>query len=87
MLGAAGNDDSLLKNYNTMLSSHKSYGRPDRMGAPTFIVSHYAGDVIYDIEGFVEKNKDSVSKVIEEALKASKSQLIIELFKKEEDEG
>jgi len=57
------------------------------MGAPTFIVSHYAGDVTYEIEGFVEKNKDSVSKVIEEALKASKSQLLSELFNKEEDES
>jgi myosin heavy subunit len=69
-----------------MLSSHKSFSRPDRRD-PTFIISHYAGDVIYDVEGFVEKNKDSVSKVIEETLKASKSALLAELFNKEEDES
>lgn len=32
-----------------------------RFGQTKFIVSHYAHDVSYDIEGFIEKNKDTVS--------------------------
>ena len=50
------------------------------MGAPEFIIIHYAGEVTYEITGFVEKNKDSVSKLFDEALQVSKSPLIRELF-------
>lgn len=54
-----------------MLSTNKSYKRPDRLGAKQFVVVHYAGDVSYDVEGFVEKNKDSVSSLILEVLQNS----------------
>ena len=59
-----------------MLGHHKSYKKPDSLGAPTFVVCHYAGDVEYDIAGFVEKNKDTVSVLLKEALRASKSSVI-----------
>jgi len=39
-------------------------------------VCHFAGDVIYDSEGFVEKNKDSVSDLITECLGSSSHALI-----------
>lgn len=68
MLQASGNDSNLLKNCNTMLSSSKSYKRPDQFGSQGFIICHYAGEVQYDIKGFVDKNKDSVSSVITEVL-------------------
>lgn len=32
-----------------------------RFGQTKFIVSHYAVDVEYEVEGFIEKNRDSVS--------------------------
>jgi myosin heavy subunit len=33
MLQASGNDSNFLKNCNTMLSTNKSYKRPDKLGA------------------------------------------------------
>ena len=50
----------------------KSLKKPKRLGAKSFIVVHYAGEVEYEIDGFVEKNKDAVSNLITEALAGSK---------------
>ena len=46
-----------------------------------FIVVHYAGEVTYEIDGFVEKNKDAVSNLITEVLANSKSQIISSIYK------
>ena len=40
------------------------------------MVQHYAGDVIYDIEGFTEKNKDLLSDHITECLSATSNSLM-----------
>ena len=59
----------------------KSLKKPARLGAKSFIVVHYAGEVEYEIEGFVEKNKDAVSNLITEALASSKSTIITSIYK------
>lgn len=80
MLQASGNDSNLLKNFNTMLSSQKSYKRPEKLGSQGFIICHYAGDVEYSAIGFVEKNKDSVSASITELLNQSSNQVIHSMY-------
>ena len=50
----------------------RSMKQPKGLGVPQFIVVHYAGEVSYDIEGFVEKNKDAVSNLITEVMAGSK---------------
>jgi myosin heavy subunit len=45
-------------------------------------VKHYAGDVEYEITSFNEKNKDTVSEVINQTLFTSKSSLLSLLFAK-----
>ena len=82
MLQASGNDSNFLKNCNTMLSTNKSYRRPDKLGAKQFIVAHYAGEVTYEVEGFVEKNKDSVSSLIIDLLANAKSTLVSSIYAK-----
>jgi myosin heavy subunit len=53
------------------------------MGLPkSFLVCHYAGEVEYEISSFNEKNKDTVSDVINDTLFASKSELLSMLFAK-----
>ena len=41
---------------------------------------HYAGDVCYEVDGFVEKNKDSVSNLITECFASSKQSIITGLY-------
>ena len=50
------------------------------MGQQQFSVCHFAGDVTYDIDGFVEKNKDSVSEIITECLANSSQTLVKSIY-------
>ena len=59
----SGKDSSVLENLHTTFSQpkYKSYVKPKKASDKTFCVDHYAGEVVYAIEGFVEKNKDELS--------------------------
>lgn len=63
-----GNNENLLKKYNNFLTSNKAFKRPNRFNATSFIVCHYAGEVEYEISGFIEKNKDTVNELIVDTL-------------------
>lgn len=68
-----GTDAKLLKKFNDILTSNKSFKRPNRFNSTQFIVCHYAGEVEYEINGFIEKNKDTLSDLISDTLSISKS--------------
>lgn len=59
----------------------KSLKKPKALGARSFIVCHYAGEVVYEIDGFVEKNKDAVSNLITESMANSKLSIIQSIYK------
>ena len=44
------------------------------------MIQHYAGDVVYDIQGFTEKNRDILSSHIEETLQLAGLPLMRTLF-------
>lgn len=75
IMGTRGNDEGFFQGLTTMLSNHKSLKGPQKIWQKQFSVCHFAGDVTYDIEGFVEKNKDSVSELITECLGGSSHSL------------
>lgn len=47
---------------------------------PRFCIKHYAGDVMYEIEGMVEKNKDALYKDLLDVTANSNNQLLGSLF-------
>ncbi|KAJ1866787.1 Myosin type-2 heavy chain 1 [Coemansia sp. RSA 989] len=57
-----------------------AFFRKPRFGADSFTVRHYAHDVEYQADGFVEKNRDTVPDEIQNVLKASRGPLLPELL-------
>ena len=45
-----------------------------------FIIKHYAQDVCYECEGFLDKNRDTVSNELEDVLMATKDPLLASIF-------
>ncbi|XP_061734089.1 unconventional myosin-Va isoform X2 [Nerophis ophidion] len=79
-----GSDDSWAqKLYNTHLKTCSLFEKP-RMSNRAFIIQHFADKVEYQCEGFLAKNKDTVNEEQIKVLKASKFDLLVELFKDEE---
>ncbi|XP_054626208.1 unconventional myosin-Va isoform X4 [Dunckerocampus dactyliophorus] len=79
-----GSDDSWAqKLYNTHLKTCSLFEKP-RMSNRAFIIQHFADKVEYQCEGFLEKNKDTVNEEQIKVLKASKFNLLVELFQDEE---
>lgn len=74
----SGNDSSWIeKMYQTLDKppTNKVFSKP-RFGRSKFVVSHYALDVTYDSEGFIEKNRDTVGEGHLEVLKASENEML-----------
>ena len=59
----SGKDSSVLENYHSTFTQakYKAYIKPKKSADRTFVLSHYAGEVVYTIEGWIEKNKDELS--------------------------
>ena len=62
------------KNKNFIISS-----RP-RMSSMEFGVKHYAGQVWYNVEGFLDKNRDTLRYDVMALLISSKDKLISKMF-------
>lgn len=54
--------------------------KPGRVQSNEFAVAHYAGEVVYNVETFIEKNTDKLHADITNLLKASNDELIKSLF-------
>ena len=74
----AGNDASWIEKMYQNLDkppTNKVFKKP-RFGQTKFVVSHYAHDVTYDIEGFIEKNRDTVGEGHLEVLKNTENEML-----------
>ncbi|KAF8633710.1 hypothetical protein AX17_004368 [Amanita inopinata Kibby_2008] len=59
----AGADPSFLQKLNSQLlgkAEFKNVYKKPRFGNSSFTIAHYALDVTYEVEGFIEKNRDTV---------------------------
>jgi myosin-1 len=86
-------DETFLSRLDKQLGGHKHYKSFDTAGTNaarknfargTFQISHYAGDVVYHVGGFVEKNNDLLFRDLKEAMTQTKNAVITACFPKEE---
>lgn len=78
----AGSDETWTqKLYQTLDKppTNTVFSKP-RFGQTKFVVSHYALDVSYDVEGFIEKNRDTVSDGHLEVLKATTNETLLSIL-------
>ena len=79
-----GSDNSLLEKMIQNLSSSKVFQKAKQSTRNTvvshFVINHYAGPVNYNIDGWVEKNRDLVDQCLLELLSSSSHPLISKLF-------
>lgn len=74
------NDLSFLEKCHYNHALNELYSRP-RIGAQEFGITHYAGQVWYSVEGFLEKNRDALRMDVIELLSSSSDPLVGEMTK------
>ncbi|PIK54644.1 putative myosin XV [Apostichopus japonicus] len=74
-----GSDKSFLDKCHYHHTGHKNYTYP-RTTPMCFIVVHYAGRVTYDVNRFVEKNRDTLKQDVISMFQASGSEIISGMF-------
>ena len=77
-----GTDATFLEKMHKNFKKLKQYYEaPVMANDPHFIINHYAGHVAYNVYGFLEKNRDTLSNFIQSLMLTSKNQLVRLLFK------
>jgi len=76
-----GSDEQFVTklHHNFSGDKHKFYKKP-RFGKSAFTVCHYAVDVTYESDGFIEKNRDTVPDEHMEVLRASSNKFLVEIL-------
>jgi len=73
------NDDTFLAKLNEHHERNPLFEKP-RFSKNNFCFRHYAGVVEYEVDGWIEKNKDPLQDDLELAMKSSKDQFVVDLF-------
>ena len=77
-----GDDDSFMTKTKAAHAPHPSFVIDDAHSHDLrFTVRHYAGEVVYDAEGWSEKNRDTLWPDLAELCESSESALIRKLYK------
>ncbi|CAM9994958.1 unnamed protein product, partial [Ectocarpus fasciculatus] len=75
-----GGDNSFVSKLATLHADHSAFSRAKLAGPFEFSVRHYAGEVLYHAEGFLDKNRDSVGEACRDLLAKSSVPLIAKVF-------
>uniref|UniRef100_A0A8C2ZXE3 Myosin X n=1 Tax=Cyclopterus lumpus TaxID=8103 RepID=A0A8C2ZXE3_CYCLU len=72
-------DGTLLEKLHNQHSKNSFYVKP-RVAVHNFGVKHYAGEVVYDVRGMLEKNRDTFRDDILNLLRESRLDFVYDLF-------
>uniref|UniRef100_A0A0X3P9S8 Myosin-VIIa n=1 Tax=Schistocephalus solidus TaxID=70667 RepID=A0A0X3P9S8_SCHSO len=75
-----GTDESFLNKLNSRHSNTPNYVRSLSTAEKRFGIRHFAGPVFYEVEGFLEKNRDTFNHDLLDVIGTSKNAFLRELF-------
>ncbi|KAK2490396.1 hypothetical protein MC885_007469 [Smutsia gigantea] len=81
-----GTDATMLQKLNSIHATNKAFLQPRNIHDTRFGIAHFAGEVYYQVEGFLEKNRDALSMDILTLIYSSKCKFLKEIFKLESAE-
>ncbi|CAF0866281.1 unnamed protein product [Adineta steineri] len=73
-------DQSFLHKCHRLHESNRLYGKP-RLLKTTFSIRHYAGDVEYDVRGFLDKNRDLLRSDVIDLFSSSRNEILANMFR------
>ena len=75
-----GTDLSCLEKLHKFHSTHRNYIKPKSSAIHSFGLVHFAGNVEYNINGFLEKNRDTFSGDLMQLIQTSNNKFLTSLF-------
>ncbi|TMW39593.1 hypothetical protein DOY81_015327, partial [Sarcophaga bullata] len=75
-----GTDQTLLEKLHVQHGNRSIYVKPKSSQNSIFGIRHYAGVVMYNTHGFLEKNRDSFSMDLAEMIQKSKNKFLKDVF-------
>ncbi|OQR96927.1 myosin-like protein [Achlya hypogyna] len=76
---ATGTDASFAHKLSAVMDNHARFETP-RLQSSAFIILHYAGKVLYDTNGFLDKHRDALLPDIKRVLSESSLPLVRKMF-------
>ncbi|CAF1240131.1 unnamed protein product [Adineta ricciae] len=73
-------DHSFLHKCHRLHESNRLYGKP-RLLKTTFSIRHYAGEVEYDVRGFLDKNRDLLRGDVIDLFSSSRNEILANMFR------
>ncbi|XP_055621757.1 unconventional myosin-Va isoform X2 [Toxorhynchites rutilus septentrionalis] len=81
-----GSDESWIGKLFEKCKKYKHFDKP-RFGTSAFLIKHFSDTVQYESQGFLEKNRDTVSKELVNVLRMSEMKLCHKLMKAHDEES
>ena len=82
-----GTDESMLTKLHQNHAKNPLYLKPRSHNDPQFGISHFAGNVYYNSDGFLEKNRDTFSNDLVGVISDSENQFLLSLFQTDMSQG
>ena len=73
-------DDDLLAKLNEQHDGHPDYVMPKLVSEGWFGVNHFAGEVAYSVNGFIDKNRDTFTADLQNAVITSANPFVVEMY-------
>ncbi|KAL3281556.1 hypothetical protein HHI36_004764, partial [Cryptolaemus montrouzieri] len=82
-----GTDGTMLGKLHSNHNGKTNYVKPKSEVTPSFGIQHFAGIVVYDVPGFLEKNRDAFNHDLKQLALASSNEMLKSLFKSDDVDG